>query len=958
MSQATSQIFGRYQVLGPLGAGGMAQVYKGYDPVLEREVAIKVVSGRQHDTASNERLRREARAIAALRHPNIVQIHDYGEHEGSHYMVMELVRGTDLGRHLLSLRSQNKQMSSAEAQNIIDQVAAGLDYAHAHCIVHRDIKPPNILLCDDGPVVLTDFGLVLRVEPGAQPTVGQTVGTPEYVSPEQMMDGAFATPRSDVYSLGVVLYLMLTGNLPFQSDNPIKTALMHINNPAPPPRQFNPELPPSVEAVILKAMSKEPGERYASAGEMARALRAAWGDKLVDPFTPHTRPRARRRNLPFRQALHRGWALIDRLASYAGEMARALRAAWGDLFTLHSQPRARRRNVSSRQALHRRLALIDRLAFYVFIVTLPFDLHISISQVSNTPMLLSRVCLLTALVLWLPVKLIEPCRKWHWGWWYAFVPLGLLLLLQVQQPMGEALLLVALYLFVVNELQESVYPEVGLVLVVAVVFQLMVTRGYIPGVTPIGTAHIAQLVSIQAFVPVGLAIAPRNWLARSAGLVVAAITIAATLAMYAKPSTGLMIIVFEMLIAWMIIRRRMWLQLALLIITLIVGVSVALRTGTSGLELFASASQSFQAWQSRGWVLAFLLVLPLLAASARVYLKKDANALFAVTIPGMFIVLLVVVSSGYITLLDSVGTWLQWLGLVFLTGLVFTSAVSLFGLKADLGSHDWPVVVGLLQSPLTKARLRLFGSQGHFEQMWILSSRVGRLDFAAALPVVASWLALGGLALVASPLLFAIPLLVVSSEIKNKALGNCLSFLLVWLSFLIALSSLAMVVGLGFIFTNSAMSWIARILIGFLVLALGWMIGLAVALSLKADLNIGCGGLVLMVAMVAVTLAVVTRSPSIAYEQWPLILGTVVAISAWRSQRMWTVIMAGSLIGVCVLALAEPFTWLAAPQSALLVSLMGLWVDKNNILSRHSRRPADGAPPDDATPHVHASLGR
>jgi len=290
MSQATPQTFGRYQVLGPLGAGGMAQVFRGYDPALEREVAIKVVSRGQYDTAFNERCRREARAIAALRHSNIIQVYDYGEQDGVHYIVMELVHGTDLGRHLLSLRSQNKQTSPAEAQNIIDQVAAGLDYAHAHHIIHRDVKPPNILLSDEGTVVLTDFGLVLRVEPGSEPTMGQMVGTPEYVPPEQMMDGAFASPRSDVYSLGVVLYLMLTGSLPFQSDKPIKTALMHINNPPPPPRQINPALSPSVETVILKAMAKEPGERYASAGEMARALRAAWGNELGIELTQDALP--------------------------------------------------------------------------------------------------------------------------------------------------------------------------------------------------------------------------------------------------------------------------------------------------------------------------------------------------------------------------------------------------------------------------------------------------------------------------------------------------------------------------------------------------------------------------------------------------------------------------------------------------------------------------------------------
>ncbi len=282
MLQASSQTFGRYKVVGPLGTGGMAQVFQGYDPVLDRQVAIKVVSRGKYDSAFNERFRREARAIAALRHPNIIHVYDYGEHDGSHYMVMELVCGTDLGHHFLSLRSQQKQMGPPEVQSIMDQVAAGLDYAHARHIIHRDVKPSNILLGDDGTVVLTDFGLMLRVDPGVEPTQGQSVGTPEYVAPEQVMDGAFATRRSDVYSLGVVLYLMLTGSLPFQSEMPIQTALKHLHEEPPSPRQFNPALSPDVEAVILKAIAKEPKERYASAGEMARALRAAWRDELSD----------------------------------------------------------------------------------------------------------------------------------------------------------------------------------------------------------------------------------------------------------------------------------------------------------------------------------------------------------------------------------------------------------------------------------------------------------------------------------------------------------------------------------------------------------------------------------------------------------------------------------------------------------------------------------------------------
>jgi len=312
--------FGRYRVLGPLGSGGMAQVFRGYDPVLDREVAIKVISRGSHDAAFNERFRREARVIAMLRHPNIVQVYDYGEHDDSHYMVMEFVHGTDLGRYIASLRSQHKLMSPPQVQSIIDQVAAGLDYAHARRVVHRDVKPSNILLGDDGAVVLTDFGLVLKYDSGVEPTQGQSFGTPEYIAPEQAMDGAMATPRSDIYSLGVVLYLMLTNSLPFQAETPLKTVLKHISDAPPRPRRLNPTLPPAVESVVLKAMSKEPEKRYATAGELARALRVAWSEQLAEASAEVTQS-----ILPRSQA-RRPAVIVPRrrsLAGLAGGMALA-----------------------------------------------------------------------------------------------------------------------------------------------------------------------------------------------------------------------------------------------------------------------------------------------------------------------------------------------------------------------------------------------------------------------------------------------------------------------------------------------------------------------------------------------------------------------------------------------------------------------------------------------------------
>ncbi len=326
MPQATPQTFGRYRVIGPLGSGGMAQVFKGYDPVLDREVAIKVISRGEHDAAFNERFRREARAIAALRHPNIVRVYDYGEHEDSHYMVMELVRGVDLGHGFSTLYAQGKLLDLPQVQAIVDQVAAGLDYAHARGIIHRDVKPSNILLGDEETVVLTDFGLVLKLAPGVEPTRGQSLGTPEYIAPEQAMDSAWATPRSDVYSLGVVLYLVLTGSLPFRADTPLQTALKHIAEAPRRPREVNPALSPAVEAVLLKALEKKPEDRYASAGELARALRTAWtqppkavlAQTVPAPVTRRQKAIARPRSRRVRPFLIAGAVVLGLAALVAG----------------------------------------------------------------------------------------------------------------------------------------------------------------------------------------------------------------------------------------------------------------------------------------------------------------------------------------------------------------------------------------------------------------------------------------------------------------------------------------------------------------------------------------------------------------------------------------------------------------------------------------------------------------
>ncbi len=272
----TKVLNGRYRLEELIGEGGMAVVYRAYDLALNRPVAVKILRA-QYGSDANflRRFEREAQAAARLVHPNIVNVYDVGRDDGVHYIVMEYVRGQTL-KHLI-LRHAPFRLE--HAAHIVGQVAAALDYAHRQGLVHRDIKPQNILVDDQGVAKVTDFGIAKGLTDVSLTEAGVGMGTVHYVSPEQAR-GEAATPASDIYALGVVLYEMLTGRLPFDADNPIGLAMQHVNAPPPPPRQFNPDLPPQVEAIVLRALAKDPAQRYPSAGALAEAL-AHWREQPI-----------------------------------------------------------------------------------------------------------------------------------------------------------------------------------------------------------------------------------------------------------------------------------------------------------------------------------------------------------------------------------------------------------------------------------------------------------------------------------------------------------------------------------------------------------------------------------------------------------------------------------------------------------------------------------------------------
>ena len=269
---------GPYRILEQIGAGGMATVYKAYQPNMDRYVAIKVLPIQlSKDPEFTKRFEREARAIARLEHAHILPVHDYGDQEGITYIAMRYIKAGTLKDRMSAGR-----LSLEEINRLIGQIGGALDYAHRMGVIHRDVKPANVLMDDQGDTYLSDFGLARMMEPTQQITgSGVGLGTPAYMSPEQGQ-GIKVDHRSDIYSLGIILFEMLTGRVPYEAETPMAVVLKHITGDLPLPRTLNPNTPEAVERVILKALSKDPADRYQTAGEMVQALDAAVRMARVD----------------------------------------------------------------------------------------------------------------------------------------------------------------------------------------------------------------------------------------------------------------------------------------------------------------------------------------------------------------------------------------------------------------------------------------------------------------------------------------------------------------------------------------------------------------------------------------------------------------------------------------------------------------------------------------------------
>ena len=269
---------GKYEIQAEIGRGGMGAVYKGYDPLLDRYVAVKVLAPHLvWEKEFVERFLREARAAARLKHPNIVTIYDVGQEGGWYYFVMEYLEG----QPLTEIVRQRRPLPPDEVLSILRPLAEALDYAHHWGLVHRDIKPDNIIVGPAGQVTLTDFGIARAAQETRLTATGVLVGTPEYMSPEQVK-GLTVDARSDLYSLAVVAYEMLGGRVPFQAESTLALMYKVVHEPPPPIRQARPDLPAGVERVLAQALAKEPGDRYATARAFVDALGRALAGEVVE----------------------------------------------------------------------------------------------------------------------------------------------------------------------------------------------------------------------------------------------------------------------------------------------------------------------------------------------------------------------------------------------------------------------------------------------------------------------------------------------------------------------------------------------------------------------------------------------------------------------------------------------------------------------------------------------------
>ena len=268
----------RYEVIKSIGEGGMANVYLAKDTILDRDVAVKVLRGDlSNDDKFIRRFEREALSVSKLSHPNIVEVYDVGEENEQHYIVMEYIDG----KTLKQLLYKRKTLTTEEVIDIMTQLTDAIAHAHESYIIHRDIKPQNIMILDDGSIKVTDFGIAIAMNATQLTQTNSVMGSVHYIPPEQA-NGKSATVKSDIYSIGIMMYELLTGSVPFKGDNAVEIAIKHMKEKIPSIRKQNPAIYQSVENIVLKATAKNPRNRYENARDMCNDLKECLSEEHKD----------------------------------------------------------------------------------------------------------------------------------------------------------------------------------------------------------------------------------------------------------------------------------------------------------------------------------------------------------------------------------------------------------------------------------------------------------------------------------------------------------------------------------------------------------------------------------------------------------------------------------------------------------------------------------------------------
>ena len=268
----------RYEVIKSIGEGGMANVYLAQDTILDRKVAVKVLRGDlSNDDKFIRRFEREALSVSKLSHPNIVEVYDVGEENEQHYIVMEYIDG----KTLKQLLYKRKTLTTEEVIDIMTQLTDAIAHAHESYIIHRDIKPQNIMILDDGSIKVTDFGIAIAMNATQLTQTNSVMGSVHYIPPEQA-NGKSATVKSDIYSIGIMMYELLTGSVPFKGDNAVEIAIKHMKEKLPSIRKQNPAIYQSVENIVLKATAKNPRNRYENARDMCNDLKECLKEEHKD----------------------------------------------------------------------------------------------------------------------------------------------------------------------------------------------------------------------------------------------------------------------------------------------------------------------------------------------------------------------------------------------------------------------------------------------------------------------------------------------------------------------------------------------------------------------------------------------------------------------------------------------------------------------------------------------------